>query len=78
MVYFPDRRPGYPDDRAPYPDVPPRGAYDDDRRISAGPGGFDDRRGVAPPPPPPTAAGYDRAATGSDMYSRRDSAPKPL
>lgn len=68
-----DRRPGYPDDRSPYPEVPPRGAYEDDRRLPPGPTGYDDRRSGAPP-----TAGYDRTSPGTDMYSRRDTTPKPL
>lgn len=71
-----DRRPAYPDTRAPYPDVPPRSGYEDDRRLPPGPNAYDDRRSLAPPP----AAGYDRAsnAADDDMYSRRDTGPKPL
>lgn len=83
---FLERRPPYGDDRAPYGDAPPaRGGYDD-RRIPPGPGGYDDRRpllgdrrgpiddqGIRGPP-----ASYDRSASSSDMFSRRDAGPKPL
>ncbi|XP_017768200.1 PREDICTED: RNA-binding protein lark isoform X2 [Nicrophorus vespilloides] len=84
-----DRRP-YSDDRGQY-DEPPRAAYDDRRMPPAGPNSFDERRppvvdrrplideqamgqGTARPPMP----GYDRSVTTSDMFSRRDSAPKPI
>lgn len=71
-----DRRSGYPEARAPYSDVPPRGGYEDDRRLPGAPSAYEDRRSLAPPPP--TATGYDRTSGGADVYSRRDTGPKPL